>query len=570
MTSMILELQDSRRLTGPNLFGTITGAIIDVRIKNIDIDVVVQAWEKHAKQLFERIYWHREKRHHRVFQDGASLVITAPADCLYAATEVNEAAWQLTCNEMLQIHSEDFHNELLALIARLKGLIEAEQNPQLIAIKEQAKAHEVVFLSDDDHVSIGYGASCQVFPVNDLPEIEQIDWQSAKDIPVALVTGTNGKTTTVRLASAVAAAANKTCGITTTDYIRVGDDILDTGDYSGPGGARTLLRHPKTEVALLEVARGGLLRRGIGINKASAVVVTNVAEDHLGQYGINTLEDMVEAKFIVRRAIDKQQDLILNADDEGSVEFANRLTHTIVWFAWSSDNPTIAQHLDHQGTACYVEDETIYYHTAERKIAIVPVCDIPITLNGAAKHNIHNALAVVALSFALGFSRQDIVTGLKHFSASPENNPGRGNLFKLNGCQAIVDFAHNEHGMSQVAKTIKEMPAKRRLVMLGQAGDRSDEAIQDFVKAALQAEPDMLILCETECYLRGRALGELPELMQHQALQNGMQKEQVLFAENAMDGTQKALQWAKAGDLLLLVTLDHRDDVLALLASRPD
>ncbi len=566
MTEIVLQLDDSRRLTGPNLFGAITGAVIDVTIKGINTNVVVMAWEKHAKQLFERVYWHREYRYHRVFQDGASLVITAPADCLYAATEVNEEAWRLTCNEMLQISSKDFHKELQSLITRLKGVIEAEENPKLLAIKQKAEELDVVFLSDDDFVSVGYGPTCQVYPVDELPNAEQIDWSSIKDIPVALVTGTNGKSTTVRLASAVAKAANMTCGITSTDYIRVGDEILDTGDYSGPGGARTLLRHPKAEVAFLEVARGGLLRRGIGINKASAVVVTNVAEDHLGQYGINTLEDMVETKFIVRQAIDQQQNLILNADDKGSVNFANTLKNTIVWFAWSADNWVIQQHLEAQGSACYVQDNTIYYHTADSKTAIIPISDIPITLGGAAKHNVHNALAVIALSFSLGFTQQDIVTGLKQFSTSPKDNPGRGNLFDGNNYKVIVDFAHNEHGMQQMAQTIKNMPAKRRLILMGQAGDRSDADIKSFVTAAMQAKPDKLIICETECYLRGRELGELPELMRGFAIQQGMNEEQIEFAKSALSGTKKALEWAQPDDLMLLLALDSRDTVIDLLS----
>ncbi len=565
MTDIILSLEDSRRLTGPNLFGDISGAIIDVRIKNIDAVVVTQTWEKHAKQLFERIYWHKQKRLHRLYQDGASLVITAPIDCLYAATEINEAAWQLTCNEMLQIHSEDFHTELIELIQRLKALIEDEKNPKLIAIQQQAKNHNVVFLSDDDYVSIGSGATCQIYPVDDLPDIEQINWQAVKDIPVALITGTNGKSTTVRLASSVAEAANKICGITTTDYIRVGKEILDSGDFSGPGGARTLLRHPKTEIAFLEVARGGLLRRGIGINQASTVLITNVEEDHLGQYGINSLSDMVETKFIVRQAINKQQNLILNADDAGCVSFAKTLDNTILWFSWYVDNPVIQQHLKNNGSACYVEDETIYYQSAGNKQEVIHINDVPITLNGAAKHNIHNVLAVVALSFSMGFNKTDIATGLNQFSNSAEENPGRGNLFKRDGYKVIVDFAHNSHGLRLMSQTIKNIQAKRRLIMLGQPGDRSNEDIECFVKAAMLAEPDQLIICESEYYLRGRKLGEVPDLIHKFALQQGMQTEQLSIVKDSIKGTELALEWAEQEDLLLLLVFDNRNEVFDLL-----
>ena len=569
-----LQLDDSRRLTGPNLLGDFTGAIMDVSISNIDAEVVVKAWEKHAKQLFERIgwKWHKEKCFHRVFEGGANLAVTAPIDGLYAATDINEAAWELTRKELFQIRSDNFMVELGNLINRLQAAVENEQNPALIALQQRAKKENVVFLSDDDEASIGYGKHCHVYPIDKLPDVDDIDWHLASDIPVAIITGTNGKSTTVRLASAVAKAANKTSGITSTDYIRVGEKILDTGDYSDPGGARTLLRHPDTEVAFLEVARGGLLRRGIGINQATAVVITNVAEDHLGDYGINTLADMVETKFIVRQAINEQQALILNADDEGCVSFARSfLQHpqqpqqTIIWFSWSHDNAVIQQHIEDKGTVCYVEDSTVYYHTPENKTAIVSVEEIPITLNGAAKHNIHNALAVVALSFSLGFKQHDIATGLQQFSTSPEDNPGRGNVFSVKDYQVILDFAHNEHGFKMMAETIRNMPAKRRLIMLGQVGDRSDKAIQDTVTAAIKAQPDALILCEVETYLRGRKTGELSKLMQQTALQNGMQTEQIILAKDSIEGTKKALEWAQADDLLLLIDLDNRDEVLALL-----
>lgn len=569
-----LQLDDSRRLTGANLLGDFTGAIMDVSISNIDADVVVKAWEKHAKQLLERIGWdwHKEKCFHLVFEGGASLAVTAPIDALYTATDINEAAWELTRKELFQIRSDNFMVELGNLINRLQAAVESEQNPALIALQQRAKKENVVFLSDDDEASIGYGKHCQIYPIDKIPNPDDINWQQARRIPVAIVTGTNGKSTTVRLADSVAKAANKSCGITSTDYIRVGEKILDTGDYSGPGGARMLLRHPDTEVAFLEVARGGLLRRGIGINQASAVAITNVAKDHLGQYGINTLADMVETKFIVRQAINEQQALILNADDAGCVDFARSLlqhpqqSHNIVWFSWSHDNPLIQQHIENDGTVCYIEDDTLYYHTAKIKTAIISVSDIPITLNGAAKHNIHNALTVVALCFSLGFKQQHIAKGLKQFSISPDDNPGRGNLFELNGYQAIVDFAHNEHGLKVMAETIKNMPAKRRLIMLGQAGDRSDSAIQDAVKAAINAQPNVLILCEVDCYLRGRKAGELSKLMQQTAMQQGMKAEQIILVKSSVEGAKKALEWAQADDLLLLITLDSRDEIIKLLS----
>ena len=146
----------------------------------------------------------------------------------------------------------------------------------------------MTFLWDDDDVSLGMGTGSQTWPARDLPDPSDIDWSSFHDIPVAVVTGTNGKTTTIRLLCAMAQAWGKTYGNTSTDRVRVNEDVLDTGDYSGPGGARTALRDQRVEIALLETARGGLLRRGAGIQNARVAAVLNVAEDHMGQYGINS------------------------------------------------------------------------------------------------------------------------------------------------------------------------------------------------------------------------------------------------------------------------------------------
>ncbi len=564
MTNGVLELNDSRRLTGPNLFGISPGAVIDVEIRNINPDEIISIWKKKAAMLLNKTGWNNETTSFRKYDGGASLVITAPIDCLYAATEVNEAAWNLTTK---QYQGEDTEN-LDEIILSLINEIECEQNPHLIEIYKAAIKHQVVFLSDDDQVSLGYGASCKVFPIDKLPSVNSINWNAISDIPVALITGTNGKSTTVRLASAVIKAAGKCCGITSTDYIRVGDQILDKGDYSGPGGARMLLRHPNTEVAFLEVARGGMLRRGVGINHATAALITNVSEDHLGEYGINHLDDMVEAKFIVRQTITNNQNLILNADDSGSVKFAEILDNKIVWFSWNHDNSVIQSHINSGGDACYVRDNQIYWNCSGKEQFVEHVKNIPITLNGAAKHNVHNALAVTALTLSLGVSLEHIRTGLKNFINSPEENPGRGNLFEIDNFKVILDFAHNEHGLSLMAETINNMEANRRLVMLGQAGDRNESLIEGLVKSALKANPNILLICELPGYLRGRDLGVTPNLIHKFAIKHGLHENQIIHADNMIEGTKIALDWAQAGDLMLLLGLDDREAIFSMLKDK--
>ncbi len=565
MTEIVLKLEDSRRLTGPNLFWADAGAIIDVSIGNIDAAVVVGKWTRLSRGILDALGWNSEQITSRVYSGGISLVITAPIDALYAATEITEAAWELTVAEIQEVSSGGVSE---ALISKLQQAIDEESNPSLLALQQAALDHNVCFLSDDNEASVGYGASCLVYPIDKIPAVDTVYWKAINCIPVALVTGTNGKSTTVRLASAVAKAAGKSAGITSTDYIRVGDQILDTGDYSGPGGARTLLRHPDTEIAFLEVARGGMLRRGIGVNNATAVVITNVAEDHLGEYGINTLSDMVETKFILRQAITLEQDLILNADDRACVAFADSLNNHIVWFSWSVDNPLIQAHIQAGGTACYVQAGNIYYHCDGQKTAVIAVNDIPITLSAAAKHNTHNAMGVIALCFAMEIDITSIRQGLSSFKNTPENNPGRGNVFEFNGITAIVDFAHNEHGLNSMVETISNMPAKRRLILLSQAGDRTDASIESLVKSSMKAKPDALVVCEIKAYLRGRELHEVPQLIQQTAIDMGLEKEKIMLADSPPQGVEKALKWAKPGDVLLILALTQRDEIISLLSAK--
>ena len=158
-----------------------------------------------------------------------------------------------------------------------------------------------------------------------------------------------------------------------------------------------------------------------------------------------------------------------------------------------------------------------------------------------------------------------IKTGLTTFNSSPQNNPGRGNLFKVKDFQVLVDFAHNEHGLAAMAETLKSMPAKRRLLMLGQAGDRDNKLIQGLVKSALLAEPDCLVICELAHYLRGRKKGEIPALIETFALELGLKKEQIIHASSSLEGAEKALQWARKDDVLLLLSLTQRDEVIELL-----
>jgi len=556
-----IELLDSRRLTGPNLFWDWPGAILDIALNDIPADLVISAWSEEVTRLMDAMGWNAENICSRVYEGGASLVINAPIDVLYAACELNEVALNRTVAWLSDKPLPDLDEAINLLSAQLAK----ESHPGLLALQEAAARFHKPFLWDDDEVSVGFGKTAIVWPADRLPAPDAINWQEVGTIPLGIVTGTNGKSTSVRLAAAMLAAGGLRAGITSTDYIRVGEEILDRGDYSGPGGARTLLRHPKSEAVVLEVARGGLLRRGIGVEHADGALITNIAADHLGEYGINSVAEMAEAKFIVRRALDANAPLILNADDPESVRLAASLSNRITWFGLDAGHPVLKTHLENQGSAAYLSDGWLVLAEAGKTRKIVKAKDIPITFGGAARYNISNALGAMALCHVLGVADEALATGLKAFSGDADVNPGRGNLFEKNGIRIFLDFAHNEHGIKAISDTVMAFHADRHIVLMGQAGDRLDKDIADFVGAVCTLKPDHLLACELPGYERGRQTGILPKLVREFAVAEGVPADAVTIFASPLEGVRKALADAKDGDCLVLLALSQRDEVLEMI-----
>src|SRR5262249_33438447 len=202
----------------------------------------------------------------------------------------------------------------------------------------------------------GRGTAWRACPVEEPPGVlEQIRWNGISDAPAALVTGTNGKTTTVRLLGAIAQAAGLTAGVTSTDGVSVGEEVVAEGDYSGPNGARTVLRDRRVDIAMLEVARGGILRRGLAVPRVRAALVTNVANDHLGEVGIFDLDSLADVKMVVAKAIGPEGRIVLNADDALLLERGARLTKPVCWFTLDARHPVLAAHRAAGGQACVLE-----------------------------------------------------------------------------------------------------------------------------------------------------------------------------------------------------------------------
>jgi len=584
-----LVLDDSRRLTGKGLDWDYEGAILDAFVEGIDKQLVVDTWCIHIQQLLADVGWSQEKYHWRIFEDGVSLLLSAPLDALYAATEINELAWALTCQQLDPFAEKMDDLSVQQKQQEIQQQIQAESNPALLNLIQQAKLHQVDWLLDDDEFSLGLGATCQSWPLTNLPALETIDWKKYASIPVALVTGTNGKSTTVRLASAMINCSGIRCGVTSTDFVKVGNELIDEGDYSGPMGARLLLRHPKTQVALLEVARGGLLRRGLVIPEVEVALITNIAEDHFGQYGINNLDTLTQAKCIVAKAIHpqgiKKGQLILNADDAQLVKAASKMQHmpqNISWFSLHENSPVLKQYAGSDGQ-CFVRNENIIYRESgarkntenaqsklqqadeQQETLVLPFSQIPMTCNGAALHNVQNALAAVSLARRLGIDWNSIRHGLQSFQSNLNDNPGRGNFFKYNNAQVIMDFAHNAHGMKAMALMAKNIPAKRKMILISSAGDRSDLEIKNMTAAALEMQPDLLVIAEIKDYLRGRELNEVPQLISSKAIALGMKPEQIIQTESSLEGAEKILAQIQPNELALLMALTQREEIAQLI-----
>jgi UDP-N-acetylmuramyl tripeptide synthase len=556
-----MKLLDSRRLTGRGLYLDRPGAVLDVAIETEERDRAAAAWREAAGRLLGEVGWHGEMLTSRAFDGGLSLALSAPVDCLYSATELNEAAWAATLAELAG-EPVDYRKEAQRLI----GLIDQEQNPGVRALRRTAEERGLTFLLGEDQVSVGSGTGVLCWSVDSLPSPATVDWKRVHDVPMVLVTGSNGKTTVVRLLAGMIATAGLTPGTTSTDGVTVGSESLVEGDFSGPSGARTVLRSSRVEAAVLETARGGILRRGLAVERADAAVITNIAADHLGEFGVESLSDLAETKLVVTQTVNDRGTVVLNADDPELVARHSRIPAQIFWFSLDPTSPLISHHTESGGRAAVLDRNEIILLQGNERRSLMSLDEIPIAFGGAARHNVANVLAAVAVARSLGIEQDAIRTALRQFGRFPADNPGRANLFDVGGVRVLMDYAHNPHGMSALVEVARKFPAQRRLVMLGQAGDRDDEAIRELARAAWALAPDRVIAKEMDQYLRGRERGEVPQLLADEFRRLGLAERAISKIDQEIDGVRSALEWARNGDLLVLAVHQDRRAVLGLIS----
>lgn len=547
-------LEGTRRLPGPNRLFDRAGVIIDMAASNTVVARFLPEWALHARRLLEALGLPDSNLGTVCFEGGASVGLTAPIDILLAATEINEWAWDRACTTLAGPPAEPYGMAR----ARIAALIAGERNRSLVDICDAARAHGRQFLWDDAEATVGSGTGHQSWPIDAVPAAAAVDWSAIRDIPTALVTGSNGKTTTVRLLAAMLRASGRRTGITSTDGVFADGTRLAAGDYSGPDGARRILRDPSVEAAVLETARGGILRRGLAVTRADVAIITNIAADHLGLAGVADLDGIADAKAVVARVLGDTGTLVLNADDPLLRRRWEGSPLRISWFGTRA-----APDLD-----AWEAGGTMFVRGAGgNAVVVAEVHDVPVTLGGAARHNVGNALAAIAAASALGIPHQAIQSALQRFGRSHADNAGRANLYVLGGATILLDYAHNPHGMDALVGVVWAMPARRRLLLIGQAGDRDDDSIRGLARSAWAMRPDHVFLKEMAAYRRGRGPYDVPLLMLEEFRRLGAPAAHMEFAPSEVAGAARALAEAGPGDLVVLTVHAERARVLELLAA---
>ena len=510
-------------------------------------------WEARVRRMRAELGWPDASLVARVHASGASLAFAAPLDQLLSATEVNEWAL-LSC---LGGSAETFHAPGHAAawdedsaVHTLRALARAERNPELVALAHAAEARGLTVLVDEEALSLGIGSGSRSWSVVQLPVPAEVDWTVLHDAPVALVTGSNGKTTTTRLLAAFTRAQGWRTAYTCTDGVFVGANQLAGGDYSGPGGARVALREAKVDAAILETARGGLLRRGIAVQHANVAVVTNVSDDHFGEYGVHDLDDLAEVKLVVARTLGDAGTLVLNADDASLVLHAP--SRRVSWFALDADASLLRAHRTRGGATCGVRNGHLHLQHGQDDHDLGAIVGMPLSFNGAALYNIGNIAAAVLAASALGIVPDLLRDVLADFGRARADNPGRLQHWSVGGISVFVDYAHNPDGLRGLLDVATKSRSSRLGLLLGQAGNRENAELRELAAVAAEFRPDLIVLKEIGGMLRGRAEGEVPALLRDELAQHGLLEPVVIERHDEYQAVRDALAWARKDDLLVL------------------
>ena len=383
-------------------------------------------------------------------------------------------------------------------------------------------------------------------------------------IPVVAVTGTNGKTTTVRLIAHLLAQQGLCVGMTSTDGVYIDNQRIDTGDCSGPKSARNVLQHPDVDAAVLETARGGMLREGLAFDRCDVAVVTNVGSgDHLGLNYITTVEDLAVLKRVIVQNISPKGMAVLNAADPIVAAMAKHCRGAVTYFARDPNNPVMATHLAQNRRAVYVQGQHIVAAEGTQQHTL-DLAEVPLTQGGTIPFQVENVMAAVAAAWGLGLDWETVRRGLATFVNDSDNAMGRFNLFRYKGATVIADYGHNPDAMLALVRAVEAMPAKRRSVVISGAGDRRDEDIREQTRILGDAF-DEVVLYQDACQ-RGRADGEVLALLR-EGLAGAKRTRDTQEIYGEFLAIDLAMDKLCEGDLCLIL-VDQVEEALAHIAAR--
>ncbi|HEY0241598.1 MAG TPA: cyanophycin synthetase [Gemmatimonadaceae bacterium] len=379
-------------------------------------------------------------------------------------------------------------------------------------------------------------------------------------IPVIAVTGTNGKTTTTRLIAHLFRVSENVVGFTTTDGTYLGSRMVIEGDMTGPFSANVILSNPTVDVAVLETARGGILRAGLGFDEADVGIVLNVTADHLGLRGIHTLEQLADVKSVIAAVVKREGHAILNADDPLVYAMKDKTPGDLVLFSTQPEGESaeFERHLSRNGIGARIEKDTFVIRRGRLKIPIASVRDVPLMMGGAAKFQRENILAAILAAYVQGMRYDDIRAGLLSFFPSPSLTPGRLNLLRVGNGRVLVDYAHNPAAIAGLLEFVSGLDANRRIGIITAPGDRRDEDL--LMVGRLSAVLDHVIVRDDK-YRRGRAPGEISRIIAEGLREGGLVEEHIDVVHDEKEALAHAMSYMKDNDLIFILA----DDVPAVL-----
>lgn len=386
---------------------------------------------------------------------------------------------------------------------------------------------------------------------------------SSGRIPIIAITGTNGKTTTTRITAHIAKSAGYKVGYTTSDGVYIQNQMMMKGDCTGPVSANFVLKDPTVDFAVLECARGGLLKNGLAFDKCDIAIVTNISADHMGLGGIDSIEQMAKVKAVVPETVVKHGYAILNADDDLVYNMRKSLECNIAFFSMDENNPRILRHCKKGGLAAVYENGFITIMKGVWKIRVEKVSDIPITYGGKAVHNIMNTLpAILATYLFRSIKVEDIKLALQTFNPSPAQTPGRLNLFQFKNFKFLVDYAHNPAGMQLLCDFVSKIDGSPKVGIISGTGDRRDEDIREIGRISSRYFDEIII--RQDRHLRGRTAEEIVELLVAGINENNEKQIPITIIYNEKEAILHAYNTVKHGSLIT-ITCDVVSEALDLI-----